>query len=344
MATPNIALVKYWGRKSVPGLNLPYNSSVSITLHEDALNTKTSVAFDPSLKNDLVYIDGKAQNTRSGDEKVQSMMNIIGEMRALAGMRDRAIIVSRNTFPSGSGLASSAAGAAALITALNSALSLNLNNRDLSILARRISGSACRSMFGGFVKWRKGARKDGRDSYAEQIAPPDHWRLLDIIGISSVSRKKVSSSTGHIITPRTSVLYNSRPRFSEGNAEGVIKAILEKDFERLAEITMRDSNNMHATMLDGWPPIRYMDDRGWSVAEAVMDANERFGKNIIAYTFDAGPNPHLITMPKYKKEAEDILRDVLGDRSRIIVSRIGDGPRRVGNEYRLIDGSSHPIL
>lgn len=344
IAAPNIALVKYWGKRDDSGLNLPYNSSVSMTLHQNTVRTVTSVALDPEIKRDAVYVDGKLQNTSRGDEKVNLIMGVIREMKSMGNSEGGVLVVSRNNFPAGSGLASSASGGAALVFALNEALSLHLDSRRLSVLARKMSGSACRSIFGGFVRWNRGTSPGGEDSYAEQIAPPSHWELIDVICIVSASSKKVSSSAGHLITPKTSVLYKSRLELAERNAEGAAGAIEERDFETLAEIAMADSNNMHATMLDSWPPIKYMNEKSWKVVEAVHEMNSRYGRNIAAYTFDAGPNAHVITTPKYEKEVEDEMRSALGERARILASHIGDGPRLTNKKDRLIDDSLQPIL
>lgn len=344
IAAPNIALVKYWGKRDYSGLNLPYNSSVSMTLHQNIVRTVTSVALGPEIKKDTIYVDGKPQDSTRGDEKVKLILRVIREMKAMGNSEEGVLVVSRNNFPAGSGLASSASGGAALVFALNEALSLHLDSRRLSVLARRVSGSACRSIFGGFVRWNRGTSPGGEDSYAEQIAPPSHWKLIDVIGIVSASSKKVSSSAGHLITPKTSVLYKSRLELAERNAEGVARAIKNRDFETLAEITMADSNNMHATMLDSWPPIKYMNDKSWKVVEATHEMNSRYGRNIAAYTFDAGPNAHVITTPKYLKEVEGEIRDALGDGVRIFASHIGDGPRLTDKKDRLIDDSLQPIL
>ena len=342
-AAPNIALVKYWGRRDDSDLNLPYNSSVSVTLHQDTVKTVTSVALDPRIKRDAIYVDGKLQDSTRSDEKVRLILGVVRDMKSMGNSEDGVLVVSRNNFPAGSGLASSASGGAALVFALNEALSLHLDDTSLSVLARRISGSACRSIFGGFVRWKMGTSPGGEDSYAEQIAPPSHWKLIDVIGIVSASRKKVSSSAGHLITPRTSTLYRSRLELAERNAESAIRAIEEKDFERLAEITMADSNNMHATMLDSWPPIKYMNEKSWRVVDAVHEMNSRYGKSVAAYTFDAGPNAHVITTPKYEREVEDVVGDALGEGARVLASRIGNSPKLIGRKDSLIDDSLKPL-
>ncbi|MGC8496340.1 MAG: diphosphomevalonate decarboxylase [Candidatus Micrarchaeia archaeon] len=340
IATPNIALVKYWGKRGDGSLNLPNNSSVSFTLSENTLNTKTSVAIAPNINEDMIYINGELQTKDQANEKTTFITRIIKEMKEKAGVRDNLLVVSNNSFPTGSGLASSASGASALVFALNALLGLKMDSRNLSIIARKISGSACRSVIGGFVYWRKGELEDGSDSYAEQIAPYSYWDLVDIIGIVDEARKKVSSSQGHSATVKTSVFYKSRPEYAEKNARSVVDAVRGRDFAALAEVVMRDSNNMHASMLDTWPPIRYLNDKSWSIIEAVHDLNMRNGESIAAYTFDAGPNAHIITTTKHVNEVKKMLLGVLGEGSRILEAQVGSGPRLLPESDSLISDES----
>lgn len=342
ISTPNIALVKYWGKRKPQQLNLPNNSSVSMTLSSDALKTKTSVALNPNSKDDEVYINGVMQQ-RNSSEKTNFIFNIIEEMRGLSKYNNKLLVVSENSFPTGSGLASSASGAAALVFALNTALKLNLSTRELSIISRKISGSACRSVIGGFVFWEKGLKEDGSDSYARQIVQTDYWDLVDIIGIIDSNTKKVSSSEGHALTSKTSSLYKERIKFAESNALIAEKAIKDKDFSTLSEVIMRDSNNMHATMLDTWPPIRYITDKSWDALQAILELNKSHGENIAAYTFDAGPNIHVITEQKHSIEVKKLITELLGDENKIIFSKIGNGPTII-NDGALIGESLTPII
>ncbi len=344
LASPNIALVKYWGKRGDGSLNLPNNSSVSVTLDANALGTKTSVAIAPELMNDTVYVNGELQAASRENEKASLLSKIMGEMKRMAGVNDSLLVVSNNYFPTGSGLASSASGAAALIYALDGLFNLKMNERELSIMARQVSGSACRSVMGGFVRWHKGELDDGSDSYAEQIAPHSHWDIVDMIGIVSETRKKVSSSEGHSATMRTSSLYAARPAFAEANAAGATAAILGRDFGSLAEIVMRDSNNMHATMLDTWPHIRYMNDKSWEIVDAVHELNDSSGEAIAAYTFDAGPNAHVITTKKHADEVGKVLFETLGADGKVIRAPVGTGPKRLVDAESLItdDSAGHP--
>lgn len=329
----NIALVKYWGKRD-NDLNLPNNSSISITL-DDEVKTTTSVVFSDMLRGDKFFINGNLQKEDTSNEKNMFMRKVLNDMRRMAGTESKALIVSENSFPESSGMASSASGAATLVFALSNALGLGYDNRQLSIISRKISGSACRSVYGGIVKWQRGSRKDGSDSYAMQIAKPSDWPdLVDVIAIVDPSKKKVSSSRGHALTVATSPLYKVRAGFAEKNVEEIELAVDRKDFGALATTIMRDSNNMHATMLDTWPPIMYLNDISRDIIYAVHEMNEQNGKVLAAYTFDAGPNAHIITMEKNRHSVLEKLGEISGIK-RIVTARIGEGPRIVSDN--LID-------
>ncbi len=336
--TPNIAFIKYWGKRDYTGLNMPNNSSISMTLDE-TLSTKTSVVFSDKLKRDELYINGN-EEAIVGDkipEKSVYLKRILDQMRGLAKVKQNALIVSENNFPSSAGIASSASGAATLIVALSKALDLNKSPKDMSILARQISGSACRSLFGGIVKWNKGTEEDGSDSYSEQVFDDTYWpELIDIIAIVDPSKKKVSSSIGHAATVKTSVLYKARPAFAENGVKEIEKAIREKDLDLLSKTIMKDSNNMHATMLDTWPPIIYLTDASRDIIYGIHELNETEGECVAAYTFDAGPNAHIITLEKHREKVMDMLSDMVGVR-RTIESHLGKGPRILKGNVSLIN-------
>ncbi len=339
IASPNIAFVKYWGKRHPENLNLPNNTSVSMTLDSNVLKTKTSVALYNESIEDIVYINEVKQD-RNSSEKSDFMFKVIKEMKNMSGIKENVLVVSKNYFPTGSGLASSASGAAALVYALNSAFSTGLSQKQMSIIARKISGSACRSVFGGFVAWNKGNYDDGSDSYAEQIATKSDFDLIDIICLVDESQKKVSSSAGHLLTTKTSALYAARPSSAEKNAISAINAIKNRDFEVLSNIIMRDSNSMHVTMLDTFPPIGYMTDKSWEVVEAVSELNGN-GTNIAAYTFDAGPNTHVITQRENLKEVKARLLELFAP-EKIIEAECGEGPYISEDKNPLIDGDLKP--
>ena len=188
VAHPNIAFIKYWGnRDSV--LRIPLNGSISMNLA--GLETRTSVRFDESLSADHLVLNGQAQAGKPL-ERVSAFMDVI---RRLAGLSRFAQVVSENNFPLGAGIASSASAFAALALAGSQAAGLNLPEKVLSRLARLGSGSAARSVPGGFVEWQAGYVDE--DSFAYSIARPEYWNLVDVIAIVDPLEKATGSSEGH---------------------------------------------------------------------------------------------------------------------------------------------------
>ncbi|MDE1833224.1 MAG: diphosphomevalonate decarboxylase [Candidatus Micrarchaeota archaeon] len=336
IGTPNKAVVLYWGKRDF-NLNLPLNSSASMTLDEN-LNTRTSVLFSPKVEEDTLYIDGKEQRIGSSAErKVSIIKSTLDEIRGLSGIKSKALIVSRNNFPQSAGLASSASGAVTLVYAAANAANLKLGKKEMSIMVRKISGSGCRSVFGGFSSWIKGRAADGSDSYAEQIQESTYWPdVIDVIGMVSAEKKKISTDAGHMITSKTSILIKARSTQADKDTETMYDVIKRRDFEKFAYIVMRDSNNMHATMLDSWPPIIYLTDKSKEVMEAVHGLNDSEGKMVAAYTFDAGPNPHVFTTRKYEKRIVEMMDSIIGKGKHYVAGQ-GSGPRLLEDSDSLIN-------
>jgi len=301
-APTNIAVIKYWGKRDSK-LNLPINSSLSVTLDQEDLDTFTSVALSPDFERDRVWLNGEEEEGVTENNRLQS---VFGQMREMA--RDRAEmsaeelrrckihVVSRNSFPTAAGLASSASGYACLTKALAQAFNVDISDggKTLTEVARKGSGSASRSLYGGFVKWEMGKETDGKDSIALQVAPENSWPTMHaLICVVSDHKKQTSSTSGMGDSVKTSELLKFRAehivpkRMAEMEA-----AVLAKDFKSFAELTMRDSNQFHATCLDTYPPIAYMTDTSHAITRLVHRINDepKNGIPICAYTFDAGPN------------------------------------------------------
>ena len=189
-AHTNIALIKYWG-KADEALIIPMNNSLSVTL--DRFYTETRVTFDETLTEDQLILNGEAVNAKES-AKIQRYMEMI---RKEAGISEHALIESENFVPTAAGLASSASAYAALAGACNEALQLGLSDKDLSRLARRGSGSASRSIYGGFAEWEKG--HDDESSFAHRIEA-DGWEneLAMVFVVINNKSKKVSLSLIHI--------------------------------------------------------------------------------------------------------------------------------------------------
>jgi len=200
-------------------------------------------------------------------------------------------IASYNNFPTAAGLASSASGLAALVASLSALYELPQSPSELSRIARQGSGSACRSLFGGFVAWREGTDPSGTDSLAVEVAPQSHWpEMQALICVVSDKKKGTSSTAGMQRTVQTSPLLQERLRIVPGRMDAIEKAIEARDFATFANITMVDSNQFHAVCLDTQPPIFYLNDVSRSVIALVEELNRAAGSPIAAYTFDAGPN------------------------------------------------------
>jgi diphosphomevalonate decarboxylase len=299
VANPNIAFIKYWGNRN-NALRLPCNGSISMNLA--GLHARTQVTFDPSLCcDDVLRINGQAVS-ESAQRRVARFLD---QVRALAGKMLYARVVSENNFPIGAGIASSAAAFAALALAASRAIGLELSEPQLSRLARLGSGSACRSIPGGFVEWQAGA--SDADSYAYSIASPEHWALVDCVAILAAGHKPVGSTEGHDLAA-SSPLQPARITDTPRRLEICRAAIQSRDFAALAAIIEQDSNLMHAVMLTSRPPLFYWEPASLEVMKAVQDWR-RSGLPC-AYTLDAGPNVHVICEAAAQDEVTRRLQQV----------------------------------
>ena len=291
-APVNIALVKYWGKRDEK-LILPLNSSFSITLDQDDLCTQNFVFTDSALSQDSLSINGVPQPLDT-----PRYASCLQSIRELSGRQDRVCIQSTNNFPTAAGLASSAAGFACLVYSLSQLLQLHC---ELSGVARRGSGSACRSMYGGFVEWEKGDLPNGEDSQARQVFSHEHWSELQVlILVVSDQKKQVSSSSGMQRSLETSPLIRTRAESIVPERIQLIKAaVSERNFESLAKLTMMESNQFHAICMDTLPPLFYLTDTSREIISMVHLYNEQCGEVRVGYTFDAGPNACLLVLKEH---------------------------------------------
>ena len=283
LAHPNIAFIKYWGIRD-EDRRIPTNGSISMNI--GCLATKTSVQFDPQLTADSLILNGEAI-TGPGLARAQHFMDRI---RHMAEQTIFARISSENNFPIGAGVASSASGFAALALAGTAALGLTLSGRELSNLASFGSGSACRSIPGGFVEWRVNTLTG--ESFAQSIAPADHWDLVDCVAILSEQHKPVGSEAGMHTAP-SSPFQDVRVQDAERRLAICRQAILERDFSALAKVSELDSNMMHAVMMTSDPPLYYWHPQSLAIMKAVKSWQAE-GMDV-TFTLDAGPNVHVIT-------------------------------------------------
>ncbi|KAH9083573.1 GHMP kinase [Lactarius deliciosus] len=386
-APVNIACIKYWGKRDTK-LILPTNSSLSVTLDQDHLRSTTTSRADPSFDKDRLWLNGKEEPI----EPVGRLSTCISEMKRLRAAVEAqnpsapklstfpVHIASRNNFPTAAGLASSASGFAALVASLASLYDLPATPSQLSLIARQGSGSACRSLFGGYVAWEMGTLPDGSDSLAVEIAPREHWPDIHaLICVVSDDKKGTSSTSGMQRTVETSALLQHRiAQVVPARMDAIKDAILRRDFPAFARITMQDSNQFHAVALDTDPPIFYLNDVSRSIIALITEYNRAAGAIKAAYTYDAGPNA-VIYAPKenIKEIAELLLRyfpqaepftdpfslgvdnhgrlpDGFNEKvaktfpvasvKGFIHTRVGDGPRKLSAEESLLGSNGLPTF
>ena len=302
-ARANIALVKYWGKADDGPLNIPAVGSISITL--DALWSDTEVRFDDSVAADQLTLNGQHR-----PEQLDRVRRCLDLLRAQAGADRAARVTSRNNFPTGAGLASSASGYAALTTAAARALNLTLTPRELSIVARQGSGSAARSIFGGFVEMRAGTRPDGSDSYAEPLAAAGEWPLELVVAVTAREEKQVSSRAGMTRSAATSPYFPAWVAGSPPDLRQAREAISNKDFESLADVAERNCLGMHGAAMAARPPLLY-----WNAATiACLEAVRRLRRSAVPvfFTIDAGPQLKAVCAPGTSATVRDALADVPG--------------------------------
>lgn len=314
VAQPNIALIKYWG-KAHEDLIVPATGSISVTL--DQYPTTTTVTLRPDANTDTATLGGVPLE---GGELAR-VSRWLEHVRVLARSETRAHVDSTNTVPTAAGLASSASGFAALAVAASSAYGLELDARHLSRLARRGSGSASRSIFGGIVRWNAGVNDE--TSFAEPLA----WNgpnLRVIIVEVSTARKHVSSREGMRHTIATSPFYNDWVRSNEELVDRASEAIAHADVRTLGELTELSTLRMHATMLAAEPPLRYLRGESLAVFDAVSTLRE---DGLVAYaTADAGPNVKILTTDEDAQQVESAIRQGYPSFG-ILGSRLGPGAR-----------------
>lgn len=313
-AYTNIALIKYWGKKNEE-LILPMNNSLSLTL--DAFYTETEVIFSDSYMVDEFYLDGTLQDEKA-TKKVSQFLDLF---RKEAGISLKASVISQNFVPTAAGLASSASGLAALAGACNTALKLGLDDLSLSRFARRGSGSACRSIFGGFVEWEKG--HDDLSSYAKPV-PSDSFEddLAMVFILINDQKKEVSSRNGMRRTVETSSFYQGWLDSVEGDLYQLKQAIKTKDFQLLGETMERNGLKMHGTTLAAQPPFTY-----WSPDSLkAMDAVRQLRKQGIPcyFTMDAGPNVKVLVENSHLSEVQETFTKLFS-KEQVITAHAGPG-------------------
>jgi diphosphomevalonate decarboxylase len=320
IANANIALVKYWGKREKK-LILPYNSSISMTC--DGLSTTTTAEFSNEYDKDIIIINDEEMKK---DEK--DVAGHIERIRQMTGIREKVKLVSESNFPVAAGLASSASGLASVTIALAKAAGLILNQKELSILTRQGSGSAARSIFGGFVEWLRGEKEDGSDSYAKQIADKNYWPEFRMITtIVTEAKKKVGSRAGMAQTVETCPYYDGWLKTVNQDLDIIRKGILNRDFISVGSQAEYNCLKMHALMITTKPAIIYWIPATMEIIQNVIAWRE---EGLECYfTIDAGPNVKVMCLEKNEKEINKRLLELEGVIKTIIC--------KPGDEAKLID-------
>jgi len=316
-ASSDVALVKYWGKKDEL-LRLPENGSISLIL--SGLDTVTTVDFSPAYTKDEIIIQGESE-----EGEAARVIKHLDRIRALA-TKDKhnfAKVVSRNTFPKGTGLSSSGSGFAALTYAAVAALNLKLSEKEISILARQGSGTACRCACGGIVEWLDGSTSE--TSYSHTLFPPSHWDLRDVIAIVDEGKKLVSSTAGHQ-TAHTSPFYPVRLQNIKQKISNVKKALRERNFADLGDLVEAEALEFHSILLTSQPSLI-----AWypGTIEVMLAVQQLRHQNIPAYfTINTGFNVHVLTLPEYEEKVVAALRK-LSLVKKVLTAKIGDKPQQL---------------
>ena len=316
-AHSNIAFIKYWGKKDEI-LRLPTNGSISMNL--SGLYTDTTVEFIPSLTQDDITIDGKKDA-----QKALRVTSHLDRVRALGKTNGKARVVSQSNFPSGAGLSSSASGFASLTVAATQSLGLTLSERELSILARLGSGSACRSIPDGFVEWKDATTSE--ESYAETLFPHDYWDIVDIVVLTSAEQKYIPTSQGQE-RAKTSIFFQERLRHMKNKIEQCRRHLQERDFTALGILSEMEALEMHAVMITSWPALLY-----WLPGTlAVMQAVQKWREEGLAvyFTINTGQNVHILCQQKDKEQVMKLV-STLPDVQKVIANQVSRGTYLIMN-------------
>lgn len=313
VAHPNVALVKYWGKRPASG-NVPAMGSLSLTL--GFLATRTTVRFEPDERQDALTLNGR-RNSRD----LKRMQDCLAPLRRRAAESGAATVESRNDFPTGAGLASSASGMAALALAGASALDLA---EDIALVGRAAmagSGSAPRSLHGGFVL----LSIDPKGYWScTSLLRPEEWPLKVAVAVTQAGPKETDSRSGMELTRRTSPFYKAWLGSQKADLQDARRAVAQRDFERLAELSEGNCLRMHATAMAASPPLVYFNGATVECMHRVK-ALARDGRPVF-FTVDAGPQVKVVCLPDVLDEVSDALGQVPGVQQ-VFSGDLGGGAR-----------------
>jgi diphosphomevalonate decarboxylase len=311
-AQPNIAVIKYWGKRDVVR-NLPAVGSISVTLSE--LFTEMTVAVDASLRNDVLLVNGAENNSMLA--RVASCLDkVVGEDRPAVR------ISSNSNFPIAAGLASSASAFAALVKAADAAFELSLPSEKLASLAGGASGSAARSMLGGFVELEN--RAD--DIAVKNILTAEDWPLEVVVAITATGPKPVSSGDAMEISRKTSPFYDRWVEQQEMDLSEARNAIQQRDLQRLGSIAEHNCLKMHSVMWGSRPPMVYWNSATIACMQSVRELQSQ-GVDVF-FTIDAGPQLKAICTTEHRSTVQEALAATSGV-VEVMLGGVGTGARLV---------------
>lgn len=305
VAHSNIALVKYWGKRCAAreDLNLPAVSSLSLTL--DELRTETRILPGEA---DSFLLDQREVQDQSAT-KVFAHLDRVWYALGHQAPRPGARVESINHLPTAAGLASSASGFAALTLAAHGAFGGSLDLAEQSSLARRGSGSAARSLWGGAVRLDRGEREDGSDCRAYPIASQSECADWNFVIVHTAQGPKPIGSTGAMQrSAQTSPYYSAWVQGNEADVESAQEALAAKDLPRLGAIMEHSCYKMHACMWATQPPLRYWNHLTLRVLDR-LDSLRKEGLEGYA-TSDAGPHLKILCTAAAAPAFVEALREV----------------------------------
>jgi diphosphomevalonate decarboxylase len=323
-APANIAFIKYWGARDLDRA-IPMNTSISMTL-EHCVSQCTVETLDHGGEDEVWLAEPDGGFGTPDPDFARRMREQLDRIRQWSGRKEPVRVATRNSFPTAGGLASSASGFAALTLAAVAAFGKKPSQRELSLLARRSgSGSACRSVFGGFVEWAANAGNGSdEESYARQIADADHWDLRNVIAVVEIGPKTVSSLEGHRLAS-TSPYFTKRLELVPDRVEKVRKAVRERDLDALGPLIEEEAIDLHLITMSSHPPIFYWSPGSLAVLRAVRELRQ---EGLAAWaTMDAGANIHVICDADSEDEVAERLED-LPAVGFVIRDGIGPGPEQ----------------
>lgn len=310
VAHANIALAKYWGKANSQE-NLAAVPSLSLTL--EALRTVTTVRFDETLGEDQLFLD----HQRASDGAQLRASQLLSRVRERAGIAQFARVDSANSFPTASGLASSASGFAALAFAALGASGLPTSPSDVSHLARLSSVSAARSAYGGLVFLEAG----GHEAIPLRNIEVGTDLAL-VIAVTKKGPKSTGSTSGMLHTQRTSPYYRSWSESAPAICREVLSSLMRGDLQRAGEAMEHSTLLMHASMMAARPALIYWEPGTLAAMNCVRELR---AQGVLAYfTMDAGAHVKVLTRRGETVAIESALKNVPGVKQ-VIVSSVGPG-------------------